>query len=40
MFKCWKYIGVKVWQSHFKEITELNFVDNILDNIDNTSFFN
>ena len=23
VFKCWKYFGVKVWQSHFKEIIEL-----------------
>ena len=22
VFKCWKYAGVKVWQSHFKEIID------------------
>ena len=23
VFKCWKYSGIKVWQSHFKKIMEL-----------------
>ena len=23
VFKCWKYLGVKVWQSHYKKIIEL-----------------
>ena len=33
VFKCWKYSGVKVWQSYFKEIIELiTFIITRLDN--------
>ena len=31
VFKCWKCSGVKVWQSHFKEITE-SMITSIIGN--------
>ena len=40
--KCWKYSGLKVWQSHFKEIIEFNFllIKSIIRNSLITRLFN